>query len=334
MHGACEFILNFILCLFFFLMLRRPPSSPLFPSTTLFRSDWVDFLAQDPASRSCTSICLAIVDPWFAALAREAQAAAGLIGVVDLLAVNEIEAGQLELEQIAFSLRSRVESTTETLAMEAQQNGLELITHIDPNVPDSLIGDPTRLHQVILNLVGNAIKFTEQGEIVVGVQQNERTDQDVELQFSVQDTGVGIPADKLEAIFKPFAQADVSTTRKYGGTGLGLTIAKRLVEMMGGEIGVDSRKGVGREVWFTALFSKRAELPGHREANYSELKDVRVLIVDDSETARETMKNLLETVGMLTLSVVDGSHALEQLCTCAVVDEAYEIGRASCRERV
>ncbi|MGD0404514.1 MAG: ATP-binding protein [Candidatus Acidiferrales bacterium] len=171
-----------------------------------------------------------------------------------VLDVSKIEAGKLELEPIEFSLRTRLAETLKMMHFRAKQKGLELDWHSGPDVPESVVGDPTRLRQVLINLVGNAIKFTEHGRIVVGVQTREISQESVELHFRIQDSGIGIASDKQEMIFEAFTQADSSTTRKYGGTGLGLSITSRLVELMGGKIWVESVPGQGSTFHFTAKF--------------------------------------------------------------------------------
>src|SRR5690606_7877774 len=172
----------------------------------------------------------------------------------EILDFSKIESGRLELENTDFSLRESVSGTLKTLALRAHHKGLELLFDVPANVPDGLVGDPIRLRQVIVNLVGNAIKFTEKGEIVVRIELVSADEEDVVLKFSVSDTGIGIPEDKRDLIFEAFTQADSSTTRLYGGTGLGLVISSRLVEMMGGHIWVDSEVGKGSTFYFTAGF--------------------------------------------------------------------------------
>jgi two-component system, sensor histidine kinase and response regulator len=171
-----------------------------------------------------------------------------------ILDLSKIEAGKLELEPIEFSLLTRLAETLKMMQFRAKQKDLELDWHSEPDVPESVVGDPTRLRQVLVNLVGNAIKFTEHGRIVVDVQTQGILQESVELHFSVQDSGIGIPNDKQKMIFEAFTQADSSTTRKYGGTGLGLSITSRLVELMGGKIWVESVPGKGSTFHFTAKF--------------------------------------------------------------------------------
>ena len=186
---------------------------------------------------------------------RSAESLLGMInGVLDL---SKIEAGKVELEEVAFDLRELVEETTEMFGEPAQRKGLELACFVPAGLPTALIGDPGRLRQVLINLIGNAVKFTERGEVAVRAELIERTRAATVIGFEVSDTGVGIPADKHARIFDAFVQADSSTTRRYGGTGLGLTIAKQLCEMMGGSIEVESEPGVGSVFRFTARFRSR-----------------------------------------------------------------------------
>jgi len=178
-----------------------------------------------------------------------------LLGLLNgILDFSKVEAGKLELENIEFLLSERLFQTLKIMQFRAEEKGLELSWHSDVGVPEHLIGDPARLRQVLINLVGNAIKFTERGEITVQVQARKLTQETAELHFRVQDNGIGIPSDKHQIIFDAFTQADSSTTRKYGGTGLGLAITKRLVELMGGKIWVESEPGHGSSFHFTAKF--------------------------------------------------------------------------------
>ncbi len=190
----------------------------------------------------------------------------------DILDFSKIEAGKLDLDEVNFALRDRLGHTLDTLAIRAEQKGLELACRIDPEVPDRLVGDAGRLRQIVVNLVGNAIKFTGQGEVVVEVSSAAATNGEagspaigdqsnsVLLHFAVRDTGIGIPLEKQHLIFQAFAQADSSTTRKYGGTGLGLTISQQLVELMGGRIWVESEPGRGSTFHFTARFGLQREM--------------------------------------------------------------------------
>jgi PAS domain S-box-containing protein len=250
------------------------------------------------------------------------EAAHSLLTLInDILDFSKIEAGRLELESVGFSLRESLGNTLNTLALRAEQKGLELICHILPDVPDPLVGDPGRLRQIVINLVGNAIKFTERGEVVVRVEVEGRGSgaaraEELEtcLHFSVSDTGIGIPAEKRDVIFEAFAQADTSTTRHYGGTGLGLTISSQLVAMMGGRVWVESEVGKGSAFHFTARFQPRHE-PVDRGSplELDQLRGLPVLIVDDNATNRRILEELLRNWGMRPQAVDSGSHALALL---------------------
>src|SRR6185436_1854073 len=186
------------------------------------------------------------------------------------------------------------------LALRAHQKDLELVCDVRPDVPDALIGDPGRLRQVLVNLAGNAIKFTEQGEIVVRVELEEERDGHVRLHFSVRDTGIGVPADKVDTIFEAFMQADNSTTRRYGGTGLGLAITRRLVEMMGGWIWLESEAGRGSTFHFTVRFEVQSGQERRRPAPPPDLTGRTVLVVDDNLTTRRILDEMLTSWGMIT----------------------------------
>jgi signal transduction histidine kinase len=186
-----------------------------------------------------------------------------LVVINDILDFSKIEAGRLELDPAGFQLRSCVGDLLKTFSLRAQQKGLALSSDIDPAAPDALVGDANRLRQILINLIGNALKFTEAGEVEVRVQIEAQTEDEVQLHFAVRDTGIGVPPEKQRAIFEAFTQADGSTTRKYGGTGLGLTISVHLVEMMGGRMWVESERGKGSTFHFTALFQPQSvPIPG------------------------------------------------------------------------
>ncbi len=245
------------------------------------------------------------------------SAADSLLGIInDLLDFSKIEAGKLELDRADFSLRSAVGETLRTLAMRAHRKGLELASHVEPDVPDPLVGDSNRLRQVLLNLVGNAIKFTERGEVVVraGCIDVAHPGEDVRLRFAVTDTGIGIPPEKQEMIFRAFEQEDSSTTRRYGGTGLGLTIAARLAALMGGTISVESEPGRGSTFTFTARFGRRPGAPGDAAVRPPVLlDDLRVLVVDDNATNRHILQGWLRQWRMEPEARGDSLSALDAL---------------------
>jgi signal transduction histidine kinase len=247
-------------------------------------------------------------------LATVRSAAGNLLGTIDdLLDFTKIEAGKLVLESTDLSLRGLVGETLRALAVRAHRKGLELVCDIEPGVPDSIIGDPGRLRQVLLNLVGNAIKFTERGEVLVQLQLDgdQPSSSDVRLRCVIRDTGIGIPRDKQETIFLAFEQEDTSTTRKYGGTGLGLTIAGRLVALMDGQLGVESEPGRGSTFAFTARFGRQ---PRERTAASPEgLHGLRVLVVDDSALCRGVIAQWLRAWGMAPTAVGDAASAIDQL---------------------
>jgi signal transduction histidine kinase/CheY-like chemotaxis protein len=231
----------------------------------------------------------------------------------DILDFSKIEAGRLELEEIPFMLRDTLGDTLQTLAKRAADKGLELACHISPEVPDHLVGDPMRLRQIIVNLVGNAIKFTETGEVVVDVALEGQKEKGTQLLFRVRDTGIGIPKAQQERIFEAFAQADTSTTRQYGGTGLGLAIAAQLAEKMGGGMQLESEPGVGSVFNFAADFGLGAAAEKKRPAREAELNGRRVLVVDDNATNRRILEEIVVIWGMVPIVASDGAAALSAL---------------------
>jgi signal transduction histidine kinase/CheY-like chemotaxis protein len=242
------------------------------------------------------------------------SSADSLLAVInDVLDYSKVEAGRLDFELRPFELQPELEVAMRTVALRAHQKGLELLCDIRPGVPETLVGDPSRVRQVLINLIGNAIKFTEQGEIVVRIEVEEAGELDDVLRFSVIDTGIGIPADKLDAIFEAFTQADNSTTRRYGGTGLGLTICKRLVEMMGGHVGVDSVEGRGSSFHFTARFALDRCARIAPEAELTAAQGLPALIVDDNGTNRRILTEQLFRLGMRPIAVDGTRAALEEL---------------------
>jgi len=229
----------------------------------------------------------------------------------DILDFAKIEAGKLEVEAVPFRLRQSLGDTMKMLAYDAHKKGLELACEISPHTPDALLGDPIRLRQILLNLVGNAIKFTDFGEVVIQVQPQPSRDAGVTCHFTVSDSGVGIPEDKQTSIFAPFLQADTSTTRIYGGTGLGLTISARLVEMLGGRIWLDSQPGKGSTFHFTACFGlQTATQPEEDRVN---LEGMRALVVEDHPVSRRVLVDTLKLWNIESQEVENGESAMEIL---------------------
>ena len=244
----------------------------------------------------------------------------------DILDFSKIEAGKVDLELDDFNLRESLEATLKTLALRADEKGLELLCEIAPSVPDVVRGDSNRLRQVVINLIGNAIKFTEQGEVALTIHVEAEEGDDRTIHFTVSDTGIGIPAEKQKLIFQPFSQADNSTTRKYGGTGLGLTISKRLVGLMGGNMWVESEVGRGTQFHFTSRL-KTSEKPIEvgTIAPPEALRGVKVLIVDDNRTNRRILEGMLKHWDMKSTSVENGEEALMQLSSAQSVGDPYTL---------
>ena len=269
-----------------------------------------------------------------------------LLGLInDILDFSKIEAKKLDMEILDFDLMSLIDDFAAMMAGRAHDKGLELVCTADLNVPTLLRGDPGRLRQILTNLAGNAIKFTHTGEVMIRISMINEAEEDswehegesweheeegeeqetVLLRFSVRDTGIGIPADKMCLLFNKFSQVDPSTTRQYGGTGLGLAISKQLAEMMGGQVGVNSEECKGSEFWFTARFAKQAG-GGHAESfPPAILRDVRILIVDDSATYREVLTTHLESWGMRPMDVQDGPGALQALYLALTENDPFRI---------
>jgi signal transduction histidine kinase/DNA-binding response OmpR family regulator/CHASE1-domain containing sensor protein/HPt (histidine-containing phosphotransfer) domain-containing protein len=239
----------------------------------------------------------------------------------DILDFSKIESGKMDLEYYPFDLRECIEDALKLLSMPAVKKGLELTCHIDPKSPYAILGDSTRIRQILVNLIGNAIKFTEKGEIVVGVttKQLEVREEEAgkkpsikyEIEFSVKDTGIGIPPDKMERLFQPFSQVDASTTRKYGGTGLGLVICKRLSEMMGGTMWVQTTVGQGSTFYFKIVAEESEEIaPAYLQDEHPQLDGKRVLIVDDNPTNRKVLSLQIESWKMEAFTVISGIQAI------------------------
>ena len=273
-----------------------------------------------------------VLDTGLAPMQREyleivRESGESLLGIInDILDFSKIEAGKLDLEEIPFDLRESVGDTMRALAVRAHAKGLELVCRVQPEVADFITGDPGRIRQILTNLVGNAIKFTEQGEVVVNVDVRVETDERIELHFSVTDTGIGIPKAKQQKIFEAFEQADTSTTRRYGGTGLGLAICSRLVSLMGGRVWVESEESTGSAFHFTAWFD-RAESDGAdpRAALRSRLIDLRVLVVDDNATNRRILQEILKNWRMQPILVAGAQDALETMRTAHRAGETFDL---------
>jgi two-component system, sensor histidine kinase and response regulator len=243
----------------------------------------------------------------------------------DILDFSKIDSGKLTFEVLDFDLVETIEGTLDMLAERAFNKGIELASEIPPQVPKRLRGDPGRLRQILTNLVGNAIKFTETGEVVIRVCKEREIETQAVLRFSVHDTGIGIPSETQTRLFEAFSQADSSTTRKYGGTGLGLAIAKKLATMMRGEIGVQSQPGNGSTFWFTAQLEKQAADAKPQESIQRDLLDVRVLVVDDNATNREILRRQIVAWKMQPNSASSGREALNMLRAAATQGNAYDL---------
>lgn len=244
--------------------------------------------------------------------------------VNDILDFSKIESGKMDIENIEFSLEQMMRDTMRSLAVRAHQKGLELLLHVATDVPDKLMGDPGRLRQIIVNLVGNAIKFTETGEIEVSVNVIQGMhDGNIRLRFNVRDTGIGIPKEKYKTIFESFSQADTSTTRKYGGTGLGLTISAQLVELMNGHIGVESEVGQGTVFHFELDLPVLSADPLAEYQHTGRVTDMRVLLVDDNATNRRLLQEMLSSWKMRPTVVASGDEALAELQRAAEAGQPY-----------
>ncbi len=253
----------------------------------------------------------------------KSSAEALLIIVNDILDFSKIEAGKVRFESLAFSIHDTVLEALRVLAVSAHKKGLELIADVRPDVPGRVVGDPTRLRQVIINLVGNAIKFTERGEVALVVSIDQATEGSLFLRFAIRDTGIGVAPDKQQAIFEAFSQADVSTTRRFGGTGLGLAICARLVQLMDGRIWLESTPGVGSTFSFTVRFTTDAEArpPAALPSAY---RGRRALVVDDNPAAGRCLVELLERLGVQVSLVADGAAAVAAIERTRVVDFPYD----------
>ncbi|MGW8302659.1 MAG: response regulator [Desulfobacterales bacterium] len=240
--------------------------------------------------------------------------AKSLLGIInDILDFSKIEAGKMDMESVDFQLEDTLDNISTLVGIKTQEKGLELLFKTDPSVPTALIGDPLRLGQILINLSNNALKFTDSGEIVVSTELIQKDDARVTLKFSVQDTGIGMTAEQAAKLFQPFMQADSSTTRKYGGTGLGLTISKRLAEMMGGKIWVESEHGRGSTFSFTANFGLGKEKAKERFKPSQDLRGMKVLVVDDNATSRDILQAMLESFTFEVSVAASGPEGITEL---------------------
>ncbi len=256
------------------------------------------------------------------------SSADSLLNVInDILDFSKIEAGRIDLEHIPFDLRECIEETLKLMTLRAEEKGLELLCDIPSDVPEYVLGDPTRLRQIVVNLIGNAIKFTPEGEVSLQVRTACVAGAHKTLQFTIVDTGIGIPPDKLETIFDSFTQADTSTTREYGGTGLGLTICRRLVELMNGKIWIQSEVGRGSKFHFT-IDMQEAVVPAvvpDETRIVQALVGTRVLVVDDNKTNRRILEGLLLAWGMLPTMAADGESALACLAEAGRTEQLFKL---------
>ncbi len=243
----------------------------------------------------------------------------------NILDFSKIEASRLTLDVMDFNLRLTVEGVADILAPQASAKGLELACLVHHDVPSLLKGDSGRIRQILLNLGSNAIKFTGKGEVIIRAELKEETENKAVILFSVTDTGVGVHEEKQRAIFDPFVQADGSTTRVYGGTGLGLAISKKLVEMMGGEISVDSKTGKGSTFWFTVTLEKQKEKEGITEDIHPDIKGMRILIADDNETNRTILMKMVENFGCKAEAVSSGAEAIKALKEASHAGNPYKV---------
>jgi two-component system, sensor histidine kinase and response regulator len=254
------------------------------------------------------------------------DSASALLTVInDILDYSKVEAGKLDLEMLDMDMRDTVEDVARLLAIQAHAKGLEVIALIDPSLPNLVHGDAGRLRQVLLNLGGNAVKFTQKGEVSIECKVAHKDEQGVIVRCEIRDTGIGIPAARVNALFTAFTQVDASTTRRFGGTGLGLSIVKRLVELMGGEVGVSSVEGGGSMFWFTARLGVALDLTKVRPAPPIALRGQRIIVVDDNTTNRKVLMGQLSLCGMDALCASSADEALSLMRHAAAAGRPFEV---------
>lgn len=241
----------------------------------------------------------------------------------DILDFSKIEAGKLELEDINFDLHTTVESVADMMAVKANEKKIEFSSIILPGVPSKLIGDPGRFRQILTNLTGNAIKFTDSGGVTLRITLKEEDKDSVFIHAAVEDTGIGIPQDGLDRLFRSFSQIDASTTRKFGGTGLGLAISKQLVNKMGGEIGVSSEPGNGSQFWFTARYKRQKEAGIEKTAPKDAVKSQKILIIDKNDSSRESMSTHISSWGSYYEEALTGNEAMQRLKKAAGIKKPF-----------
>src|SRR5262245_3243953 len=243
----------------------------------------------------------------------------------DILDFSKIEAGRLDMESTEFNLEDVLDNLATLVTVKAAEKGLEVLFRTEPGVPLHLNGDPLRLGQVLINLASNAVKFTKDGEIVISTRLVEKSEDQAALEFAVHDSGIGMTAEQVAKLFQPFTQADTTTTRKFGGTGLGLSISKRLVEMMGGRIRVESEPGKGSTFTFTATFGLARQEGARLASLVGDLRGLRVLVVDDSDTSRDIFSEALRSMTFDVGVAASGEEALVELDRAADAGRPYDL---------